>query len=109
MLRIEENLYYGEIQLQVRNTLETLMQEMSSAGSLEATIVQLQLDLERSRSVHQQEIAEMKKALQTSDADKQRALAEQRRQMEAEQEKAIDEVKKKQWCAHCSQEAIFYW
>ena len=37
------------------------MQEMSSAGNLEATIVQLQMDLERCPSLHQQEILEMKK------------------------------------------------
>ena len=89
------------------------MQETSSAGNLEATIVRLQLDLERSRSIHQQEIAEMKNALEvqqmSSDADKQRALAELRRQMEVEQANAIDEIKKKQWCAHCSQEAILLW
>ncbi len=89
------------------------MHEMSSAGNLEATIVQLQLDLERCRSVHQQEIAELKKALEAqqtnAETDKQRALAEVRRQMESEKQKAIDEIKKKQWCAHCSQEAIFYW
>ena len=41
------------------------MQEMSSAGNLEATIVQLQMDLERCRSLHQQEILEMKKTLET--------------------------------------------
>lgn len=89
------------------------MQEMSSAGNLEATIVQLQLDLERCRSLHQQEIAEMKKTLDTqqtsAETDKQRALSELRRQLEAEKQRAIEEIKKKQWCAHCSQEAIFYW
>lgn len=89
------------------------MQEMSTAGNLEATIVQLQMDLERSRSLHQQEIAEMKKTLEaqhsSAQAEKQRALMELRNQSETDKQKAIDEIKKKQWCAHCSQEAIFYW
>lgn len=86
---------------------------MSSAGNLEATIIKLQLDLERCRSQHQQEIAEMKKLLETqqtsSETEKQRALSELRRQLEVDKQRAIDEIKKKQWCAHCSQEAIFYW
>ncbi len=89
------------------------MQEMSSAGNLEATIVQLQMDLERCRSLHQQEILEMKKTLEaqqtSAESEKQRAMAELRRQLETDKQKAIDEIKKKQWCAHCSQEAIFYW
>lgn len=89
------------------------MQEMSSAGNLEATIAQLQMDLERSRSLHQQEIAEMKKTLEaqqsSAEVEKQRALLELRRQLETDKQKAIEEIKKKQWCAHCSQEAIFYW
>lgn len=101
-----------QISEMVRNTLETLMQEMSSAGNLEATIAQLQMDLERSRSLHQQEIAEMKKTLEaqqsSAEVEKQRALSELRRQLETDKQKAIEEIKKKQWCAHCSQEAIFY-
>ena len=92
----------------VRATLDTLMQEMSSAGSLEAKVVQLQLDLERCRAQQQQDKEESKRALESkeaaAEADKQRALEELKIQLEAEKQRAIDEVKKKQWCAHCSQE-----
>lgn len=86
---------------------------MSNAGNAEATIVHLQLDLERCRSLHQQEVGKLRKALETqqtiAESEKQQALSDLRRQMEAEKQRAIDEIKKKQWCAHCSQEAIFYW
>ena len=89
------------------------MQEMSSAGNLETTIVQLQLELERCRTQHQQEIAELKRTIEaqqaSAESEKQRALAELRKQLDAEKQRTIEEIKKKQWCAHCSQEAIFYW
>lgn len=97
---------------QVRNTLETLMQEMGSAGNLDASAVQLGLDLERSRWCHQQEVAELKRSLEahqaSAEADKQRALAELRKQLESDKKRAVDEAKKKQWCAQCGQEAIYY-
>ena len=96
----------------VRQTLDTLMQEASAAGNLEATVLQLRLDLERSRRAHQQEVSELKKSLETQQAsaesEKQRALNELKRQMEADKKRAIDEAKKKQWCAQCGQEAIYY-
>ena len=89
------------------------MQEVTAAGNVEASVVQLQLELEKSRSLYQQEIAEMKSSFEMQLAaalsDKQKALADLRRQLDAEKQRAIQEVKKKQWCAQCGQEAIFYW
>merc|ERR1719341_655318 len=38
----------------------------------------------------------------------QRAVDNLKKQAEAEKQKAITETKKKQWCANCSKEAIFY-
>ena len=40
--------------------------------------------------------------------DKQRTLADCRKQAEIEKQKAIAQTKKKQWCAMCGKEAIFY-
>lgn len=45
----------------------------------------------------------------TLEADKKRSLAEQRKQLEQEKGKAVEECKKKQWCARCGREAQFYW
>lgn len=90
-----------------------MLQEVSAAGNVEASLVQLQLEMEKSRSLYQQEIAEMKRnyesQLTAAELDKQKALSDLRRQMEAEKQRAVDEVKRKQWCAQCGQEAIFYW
>lgn len=97
----------------MRTTLETLLQEVSAAGNTEASLLQLQIELEKSRSLYQQEVAEMRRTYETQlaavESDKQKALNDLRRQLEAEKQRAIDEVKKKQWCAQCRQEAIFYW
>lgn len=96
----------------VRATLDTLLQEMSTAGSLEAKVVQLQMDLERCRSQQEADKEEAKRALESeraaAEAEKARALEELKTQLEADKQAAVDEVKKKQWCAHCAQEAIFY-
>merc|ERR1719220_1909543 len=40
--------------------------------------------------------------------DKQRSIADCRKQAEIEKQKVISETKKKQWCANCGKEAIFY-
>jgi len=96
----------------VQNSLEMLLKEASLGGNLEATIVRLQLDLERAQFSHQKEMAEMKRTLEmrqaTAEADKRNILAEAQRHFEIEKHRAVDEAKKKQWCAQCSQEAIFY-
>lgn len=42
-------------------------------------------------------------------ADKKRALTELRKQCEQEKNKAVEETKKRQWCAGCGREAQFYW
>ena len=65
---------------------------------------------------HQQELAEVKhnadllmmELRQTMEAEKQKVLADFKKQAEIEKHKAVAECKKKQWCAHCGKEAIFY-
>merc|ERR1712200_392594 len=44
----------------------------------------------------------------TMEQDKQKAIVDFRKQADLEKQKAILETKKKQWCAHCGKEAIFY-
>lgn len=47
----------------------------------------------------------MRKSLE---AEKLRALEEARRDAEEEKVRCIEETKRKQWCANCGREAVFY-
>merc|ERR1712183_693297 len=45
---------------------------------------------------------------QSMEAEKAKTIADFKKQAEIEKQKAITETKKKQWCANCGKEAIFY-
>ena len=100
----------------MRIGLEDLLRELSAQGSPEATIKGLQLELEKMQWRHSQEMAEMKqnvdmmlKDMKTNlEKETQRSIEQIKKQSEAEKQKAVSETKKKQWCAACSKEAIFY-
>merc|ERR1719288_644521 len=100
----------------MRGTLEELFKELSAQGSPEATIKALQIEMEKMQWRHQQELAEVKRNAdllmmelrQTMEAEKQKVLADFKKQAEIEKHKAVAETKKKQWCAACGKEAIFY-
>ena len=72
--------------------------------------------MEKMQWRQQQELAEVKhnadllmmELRQTVEAEKQKVLGDFKKQAEIEKHKAIAETKKKQWCAHCGKEAIFY-
>jgi len=100
----------------MRMGLEDLLREMSAQGSPQATIKGLQLELEKMSWRHQQEMAEMKqnvdimmKEMKSNiEKENQRTIEQYKKQSELEKQKAITETKKKQWCANCTKEAIFY-
>merc|ERR1719474_2598250 len=100
----------------MRIGLEDLLRELSSQGSPEATIKGLQLELEKMQWRHNQEVAEMKQNVDMMlremkgniEKENQRTIEEFKKQAELEKQKAILETKKKQWCAACGKEAIFY-
>merc|ERR1719445_1803290 len=100
----------------MRLGMEDLLRELSAQGSPEATIKGLQLELEKMQWVHNQEMAEVRQRMDTMmkdmksshEKETQRAVDNIKKQAEAEKQKAITETKKKQWCANCSKEAIFY-
>ena len=106
----------GKLADYMRQSLEDLFKDLSQAGSPEATIKGLQLELEKMQWRHQQEMAEVKhnadlvmmEMRNGMEQDKQRTLADCRKQAEIERQKAIAQTKKKQWCAMCGKEAIFY-
>jgi len=100
----------------MRQNLEDLFKDLSQQGSPEATIKGLQMELEKMQWRHQQELAEVKHNADlilmemrgSMEQEKQRSIADCRKQSEIDKQKAIAETKKKQWCANCGKEAIFY-
>ena len=72
--------------------------------------------MEKMQWRHQQELAEAKhhtdlivmELRQSMEAEKSKCIADFKKQAEIEKQKAITETKKKQWCANCGKEAIFY-
>ena len=106
----------GSLADYMRMGLEDLLREMSAKGSPQATIKGLQLEIEKMAWRHSQEMAEMKQSVEIMmkemktniEKENQRAVEQYRKAAEAEKQKAIVETKKKQWCANCTKEAIFY-
>jgi len=100
----------------MRLGLEEMLKELSAHGSPEATIKGLQLEIEKMQWRHTQEITEMKQSVDMMvkdmkanlEKETQRTIDAMKKQAEMEKQKAITETKKKQWCANCSKEAIFY-
>jgi len=100
----------------MRIGLEDLLRELSSQGSPEATIKGLQLELEKMQWRHNQEVSEMKQNVDMMlkemkgniEKENQRTIEQVKKQADMEKQKAISETKKKQWCANCTKEAIFY-
>ena len=72
--------------------------------------------MEKMQWRHQQELAEMKhntdlllmELRQNLKAEEQKVVADIKKQADIEKNRAVAETKKKQWCAHCGKEAIFY-
>lgn len=50
-------------------------------------------------------MAEMRQSLEQ---ERERLVSEVKKQVDVEKQQAVDETKKKQWCANCRKEAIFY-
>ncbi|XP_015603904.1 protein kinase C-binding protein 1 isoform X2 [Cephus cinctus] len=82
----------------------------------QATIHFLKLQIERMRWQHQQQLTELKhntdltlREMRASlEAERHRAVEEARRQAEEEKLRSVEETKRKQWCALCGNEALFY-
>ncbi|KAL6094131.1 hypothetical protein STEG23_003469 [Scotinomys teguina] len=45
---------------------------------------------------------------QSLEQERDRLIAEVKKQLELEKQQVVDETQKKQWCANCQKEAIFY-
>ncbi|KAK6633247.1 hypothetical protein RUM44_003848 [Polyplax serrata] len=100
----------------MRATIEDILRELSSQGSLEAKFKLLSLEMEKLQWRHQQEIMELKhhserslmELRSTLESEKQKCLGELKAQLESQHQKIISETKRKQWCANCGKEALFY-
>ncbi|GAB6019225.1 Protein kinase C-binding protein 1 [Chamberlinius hualienensis] len=101
----------------MHGTLEEMFQDLSSSGNSDkANIATLQMEMERMRWWHCQEIAELKhnndlvllEMRNSMEYEKQRAIAEVISQCQLEKQRAIEETKRKQWCAFCGKEALYY-
>lgn len=87
-----------------------------AAGPGMHEIAQLRVELQRLKWMHDQEIAELKhnhdlavnEIRQSLEFEKKQMLLEAKTQADAEKQRAVDETKRKQWCAYCSKVAIFY-
>ncbi|XP_012535892.1 protein kinase C-binding protein 1 isoform X2 [Monomorium pharaonis] len=90
--------------------------ENDTADNYQATIFFLRMQIEHIKWQHQQQIAELKhntdrtlREMRASfEAEKCRSVEEVRREVEEEKMRTIEETKRKQWCAMCGQEAMFY-
>ncbi|XP_012221548.1 MYND-type zinc finger-containing chromatin reader ZMYND8 isoform X2 [Linepithema humile] len=90
--------------------------ENGTAENYETTVFFLQMQMEHMKWQHQQQLAELKhnndrilfEVRKSLEAEKLRALEEARRDAEEEKVRCIEETKRKQWCANCGREAVFY-
>uniref|UniRef100_A0A8C4R9E7 MYND-type domain-containing protein n=1 Tax=Eptatretus burgeri TaxID=7764 RepID=A0A8C4R9E7_EPTBU len=88
----------------------------TSSGNMLEQIRKLKCEIEKLQWLHLQEIAEMKHNLeltmaemrQSMEQERERLVREVRRAAEVEKASAVDAAKRKQWCANCRREAIFY-
>uniref|UniRef100_A0A3P9JIB4 Zinc finger, MYND-type containing 8 n=1 Tax=Oryzias latipes TaxID=8090 RepID=A0A3P9JIB4_ORYLA len=109
--------YTNKIMDAIKGTMTELYSDLSknTSGNTLAEIKRLRIEIEKLQWLHQQELSEMKHNLltmaemrQSLEQERERLVNEVKKQMEVEKQQATDETKKKQWCANCRKEAIFY-
>lgn len=96
-----------------RTIIEDTIGEMSSNGNLESKVKLLELELEKNKFNYAKEISDMKIRNDSAiceikislENEKNRIINETRKQCDLERIRAIEETKKKQWCANCGKEA----
>lgn len=94
--------------------MEDTMSEIAQGteGSLQAKIVLLEKELERTKQYHEQQINELRRTTELMrigmENEKTRLVNEVRKQCEAERLRSIDETKRKTWCVQCRREANLY-
>ncbi|KXJ79203.1 hypothetical protein RP20_CCG002027 [Aedes albopictus] len=95
---------------------DTLSDLSNNSGALEAKVKVLELEIEKLKHCHQQEITKLKhnsdlvlcEMRKNMEVEKTRIINEVRKQCELERIRSVEEAKKKQWCVNCGKEALFY-
>ncbi|XP_067122878.1 putative leucine-rich repeat-containing protein DDB_G0290503 isoform X3 [Centruroides vittatus] len=108
--------YARKLTVFLTNTLEEMCQDIINSGCMQVAIHSLEKEIENLQEKHKKEILDIKQNADlivkemrsTIETEKQNAITEVRRQCEIEMRKSIEETKKKQWCANCGKEAVFY-
>ncbi|KAM8831158.1 MYND-type zinc finger-containing chromatin reader ZMYND8-like isoform 1-T1 [Synchiropus picturatus] len=110
--------YTNKIMDTIKGTMTEIYNDLSksTSGNTIAEIRRLRIEIEKLQWLHQQELSEMKHNLeltmaemrQSLEQERDRLVADVKKQCEMEKQQAVDETKKKQWCANCRKEAIFY-
>ena len=84
----------------------------STAIGPEATVKNLLREMVKIKRKHHQEMIQMNQTMlnmkMSLEQDKRRIIADFWKQADIEKQKAIAQIKKKQWCGVCGKEAIFY-
>ncbi|XP_055640789.1 MYND-type zinc finger-containing chromatin reader Zmynd8 isoform X2 [Toxorhynchites rutilus septentrionalis] len=100
-----------------RSVIEDTLADLSNnSGALEAKVKVLELEIEKLKHCHQQEITKLKhnsdlvlcEMRNSIELEKTRIINEVRKQCEMERIRSVEEAKKKQWCINCGKEALFY-
>ncbi|KAH0509708.1 Protein kinase C-binding protein 1 [Microtus ochrogaster] len=102
----------------IKGTMTEIYNDLSknTTGSTIAEIRRLRIEIEKLQWLHQRELVDTKHNLeltmaevrQSLEQERDRLIGEVKNQLELDKQQAVDETKKKQWCAKCKKEAIFY-
>lgn len=99
-----------------RSVFEVTLSDIANMGCSEAKIQLLELELEQCKMSHAKEMADLKSSSSTTisemkrsfETEKTKLINETRRQCELDRIRAVEDTKKRQWCANCGKEAKFY-
>ncbi len=99
-----------------RSVFEVTLADIAGMGCSEARIQLLELELEQCKMAHAKEIADLKSSTglilnemkKNFETEKTKLINETRRQCELDRIRAVEDTKKRQWCANCGKEAKFY-
>lgn len=99
-----------------RSVIEDTLTDISATPNLEARAKVLELEIEKMKWAHTKEVTELKtnsdkllcEMRKSMEREQSRIISDMRRQCELERIRAVEECKKKQWCANCGKEAEFH-
>lgn len=99
-----------------RSVIEDTLSDLANTTNPEAKIRLLEIELEKLKTAHAKEIADLKantdrllgEMKKSMEKERSRVIMETRKQCEIERIRSVEEAKKRQWCAFCGKEAQFF-